>query len=211
MFIAILSLDSRYMSETKNLSPEITVRLAAVHNGNREAMDALIPLVYDELRRQAQRYLRRERESHTLQTTALINEAYLRLVAQKDVEWQNRAHFFGMAANMMRRILVDYAKSRHRVKRGGVETDLPIEKAYTVAATDFRESAQVDLIALDSALNKLAATDEQQARVVELRYFSGLTIEETAEVLNVSAVTVKRDWNVSKAWLRREIGTSATS
>lgn len=199
------------MSDAENLSPEITVRLAAVRNGNRAAVDALIPLVYDELRSQAQRYLRRERENHTLQTTALINEAYLRLVAQKDVEWQNRAHFFGMAANMMRRILVDYAKSRHRVKRGGKETELPIETAYTVPAMNSREETQIDLIALDGALNKLAATDEQQARVVELRYFSGLTVEETAEVLGVSAMTVKRDWNVAKAWLKREIGTTAAT
>ncbi len=211
MFTAIFSLNNKFMSDANDLSPEISVQLAAVHSGNREAVDALIPLVYDELRRQAQRYLRRERENHTLQTTALINEAYLRLVAQKDVEWQNRAHFFGMAANMMRRILVDYAKSRHRVKRGGSETDLPIEKAYTVAAMNSHEKTQIDLIALDSALNKLAATDEQQARVVELRYFSGLTIEETAEVLGVSAMTVKRDWNVAKAWLRREIGAAATT
>lgn len=172
---------------------------------NRDALDALLPLVYDELHRQAHRYLRGERRNHTLQTTALINEAYLRLVGQQSVEWQNRAHFFALAANMMRRILVDYAKTKHRVKRGGADEDISLENALSIHAETTSEAVKVDLIALDSALDKLAAKDERLARIVELRYFSGLTVEETAEVLKISTMTVKRDWNVAKAWLHKEI------
>ena len=179
--------------------------LAALNDGNREVLDAFVPLVYKELHLQAHRYLRGERANHTLQTTALINEAYLRLVEQKDVRWENRAHFFGMAANMMRRILVDYAKSKHRIKRGGKDSDLPLDDAFTLAIETTREATKIDLILLDETLNKLALKDEQEARIVELRYFSGLTVEETAEVLGVSTMTVKRDWNVAKAWLRREM------
>lgn len=172
---------------------------------SRATLDALLPLVYDELHRQAHRYLRGERSNHTLQTTALINEAYLRLVGQKSVEWQNRAHFFGLAANMMRRILVDYAKTKGRVKRGGSGETLPLEEALSVAAETTSEAVKVDLMALDCALDKLAAKDERLARIVELRYFSGLTVEETAEVLKVSEMTIKRDWNVAKALLYKEI------
>ena len=188
-------------------SEEITVLLRELNaETSRDVLDALLPLVYDELHRQAHRYLRGERRgSHTLQTTALINEAYLRLIGQKSVEWQNRAHFFALAANMMRRILVDYAKTRHRAKRGGGDEDLPLEDALTVAAETTSEAVKIDLIALDSALDRLAAKDERLARIVELRYFSGLTVEETAEVLKISEMTVKRDWNVAKAWLHKEI------
>ena len=194
------------MPDLDHSPEEVTVMLRAWSEGvNREALDALVPLVYDELHRQAHRYLRGEREHHTLQTTALINEAYLRLVEQKSVEWQNRAHFFALAANMMRRILVDYAKTKYRVKRGGKEEDLPLEDAHSVAAETTNENTKIDLIALDAALDKLAAKDQQQARIVELRYFSGLTVEETAEVLGISEMTVKRDWNVAKAWLHKEI------
>ncbi len=145
--------------------------------------------------------MRRERVNHTLQPTALINEAYLKLIDQRDVKWQNRAHFFAIAAQAMRRILVDYARERHREKRGGAAENLPIEEALTIVS---REKS-VDLVALDEALNKLAEFDERQARVVELRYFSGLSIDETAEVLNVSNVTIRRDWNMAKAWLHQEI------
>ena len=169
--------------------------------GKQEALDALLPLVYAELHRQASRYLRRERRDHTLQTTALIHEAYLKLIDQRDVDWQNRAHFFGIAAQAMRRILVDYAKARHRAKRGGIGEDLPLE----AAALAVSEERNIDLVALDEALTRLAGFDERQARIVELRYFSGLSIEETAEVLRISPATVKSDWNVAKAWLRHEI------
>ena len=160
-------------------TPDITQLLQEWSDGQREALDAIVPLVYGELRRQAHHYLRRERAEHTLQTTALVNEAYLKLVEQNRVVWQNRAHFFGIAANLMRRILVDYAKTKHRVKRGGSAEDLPLEEAFYVAAT---EENEVDLLALDRVLNELAEIDEQQARIVELRYFSGLSIAETAEI-----------------------------
>lgn len=174
-------------------SEEITEILNTLNDENREVLDTLVPLVYKELHIQAHRYLRSERANHTLQTTALINEAYLRLVEQKDMRWQNRAHFLGMAANMMRRILVDYAKTKYRAKRGGKDSDLPLEEILTVKIETTKEATKIDLIELDQALNKLALEDEQEARIVELRYFSGLTVEETAEVLGISTMTVKRD------------------
>ena len=188
------------LRQTEN-STDITEILQAWSDGRREAMDAIVPLVYDELRRQARRFLRRERAGHTLQTTALIHEAYLRLIDQRDVNWQNRAHFFGIAAQAMRRILVDYARERHREKRGGAAENLPLDEARLVVS----EERSIDLVALDEALTRLAKFDGQQARVVELRYFSGLSIEETAEVLKISTATVKRDWNMAKAWLKQEI------
>jgi RNA polymerase sigma factor (TIGR02999 family) len=171
-------------------------------NGDREALDRLLPVVYTELRRQAARHLRRERAGHTLQTTDLIHEAYLRLVDQKNVRWQNRAHFFAVAAQSMRRILVDHARRRHRAKRGGSAIALPLDEGLLVAA----EKSEVDLLALDEALTRLAAIDVRQGQVVELRFFSGLSIEETATVLGVSLTTVKDDLNMAKAWLRREMG-----
>jgi RNA polymerase sigma factor (TIGR02999 family) len=180
---------------------EITEMLKACSGGNREALNKLMPLVYQELHRQAHLYLNRERSNHTLQTTALVHEAYLRLIEQRFVDWQNRAHFFGMAANMMRRILVNYAVHRHRAKRGGANENLPLEEALCVAA----DKHDVDLLELDRALNDLERLDDRQAKIVELRYFSGLSIEETAEVLSVSPATVKRDWSMAKAWLRSEL------
>ncbi len=188
-----------FMAEDSN---DITQLLQAWSDGRRDALDAIVPLVYDELRRQAHHYLRRERAEHTLQTTALVNEAYLKLVEQNRVVWQNRAHFFGIAANLMRRILVDYAREKNRAKRGGSKENLPLEEAFYVAAT---EENEVDLLVLDKVLNELAEIDEQQARIVELRYFSGLSIAETAEVLKISTATVKRDWNMAKAWLHHEL------
>jgi RNA polymerase sigma-70 factor (ECF subfamily) len=193
------------MSHPVSPNRDITALLRAWGDGNREALDSLVPLVYDELHRQAHRYLRGERPNHTLQTSALINEAYLRLAGQRDVDWQNRTHFFGIAANIMRRVLVDYARTRHRVKRGGNEVDLLLDEALTIVNQTADDQTRIDLILLNDALDKLALIDERQARIVELRYFSGLTVEETAKVLDVSEMTVKRDWNVSKAWLRREI------
>jgi RNA polymerase sigma factor (TIGR02999 family) len=167
---------------------------------DKEALDKLMPAVYDELRRQAARYLRREQAGHTLQTTALIHEAYLRLVDQHNVQWQNRAHFFGIAAQMMRRILVDHARTKKRAKRGGSDV-----KVSLADATIPVEERDLDVVALDEALTRLAEIDEQQSRVVELRFFSGLTVEETAEVMGISPATVKRDWSVAKAWLHREL------
>lgn len=182
-------------------SPQnVTQLLIGWGRGDKEALDKLLPLVYDELRRQAARYLRRERAGHTLQTTALIHEAYLRLVDQKNVHWQNRAHFFGIAAQLMRRILVDHARTKKRAKRGGSDIRVSLDEATAVA-----KAQDLDVVALDEALERLAKIDEQQSRIVELRFFSGLTVEETAEVLSISPATVKRDWSMAKAWLHREI------
>lgn len=167
---------------------------------DKEALDKLMPAVYDELRRQAARYLRREHAGHTLQTTALIHEAYVRLVDQRNVQWQNRAQFFGMAAQMMRRILVDHARTKKRVKRGG--SGIKVSLADATIPVNERD---LDVVALDEALDRLAAIDEQQSRVVELRFFSGLTVEETAKVMHISPATVKRDWSMAKAWLHREL------
>lgn len=166
-----------------------------------EAENTLLPLVYKELRRQAHRYLRNERRGHTLQTTALVHEAYLKLVNQKKVEWESRSHFFAVAATMMRRILIDYAKTKHRVRRGGIQSDLPLETALTISVSE----NDFDLLALDEALNRLAEHEANLAKIVELRFFSGLDVVETAEVLNVSESTVKRDWQMAKAWLHREL------
>ncbi len=171
-------------------------------DGKPEALDKLLPLVYDELHRQAARYLRKERAGHTLQTTALVNEAYLKLVDRRDMNWQNRTHFFAVAANAMRRILVDHAKAKHRLKRGGDNFTISLEEAETLAAG---KANTIDLIALDEALSKLATRDRQQARVVELKYFGGLSLDETAEALRVSRATVARDWETARAWLHREL------
>jgi RNA polymerase sigma factor (TIGR02999 family) len=178
----------------------ITDLLVSYGRGDKESLDKLMPVVYDELRRQAARYLRREQPGHTLQTTALIHEAYVRLVDQRNVQWQNRAHFFGIAAQMMRRILVDHARTKKRAKRGGSDIKVSLDDA-TVAV----KGQDLDVVAVDEALTRLAKIDEQQSRVVELRFFSGLTVEETAEVMGISPATVKRDWSMAKAWLHREL------
>ena len=179
----------------------ITRMLKDWSDGSSEALDELLPFVYDELHRQAARYLRRERSDHTLQTTALIHEAYMKLIDQREVRWQNRAHFFAVAAQAMRRILVDYARTRKREKRGGDDVKLQLDEAIEIPAKE----KNIDLVALDEALNRLATYDERQARVVELRYFSGMTEEETAEVLGTSPATVRRDWNMAKAWLHHQL------
>lgn len=190
------------MTDKANPAGGITERLRDwSDNRHGEPADTLLDLVYDELRRQAHRYLQKERVGHTLQTTALVNEAYFKLVEQKSVTWESRSHFFGIAATMMRRILIDYAKTKHRVRRGGVHSDLPLENALTVAVSD----TNFDLLELDEALTRLAEKDQHLAKVVELRFFSGLDVVETAEVLGVSESTVKRDWQMAKAWLRREL------
>ena len=180
---------------------QITQLLKEWSGGNQAILDELMPLVYKELRRQASRYLRKERKNHTLQTTALIHEAYLKLLGVHEIEWQNRAHFFALASTAMRRILVDYARDRHREKRGGIAENLAIDDAMQISASE----KSVDLIALDEALNRLAKLSARQARVVELRYFSGLSNDETAEILGVSKSTVKNDWNIAKAWLKLQI------
>jgi len=189
------------MSQSGPPAPEITQMLRECSNGNKAAWDDLLPLVYDELHRQAAYYLRRERVDHTLQTTALIHEAYLKLVDQRSANWESRTHFFAIAAQAMRRILVDYARATHRKKRGGDDIRITLDEAMLPAA----DNRSVDLIALDEALNKLAKRDLQQSRVVELRYFGGLTLEETAEALHVSRATVASDWSMAKVWLYREL------
>ena len=185
---------------TTSSPQDVTRLLIQLTDGNRTVLDELLPLVYSELRSLAANYLRRERSSHTLQPTALVHEAYLRLVDQNQVRWQNRAHFFGVAAQMMRRILVDHARGHNAEKRGGEIPKLSLDE--NVDVTDERAT---DLIALDDALTALAALDEQKSRIVELRFFGGLSVEETAEVLGVSAPTVKRQWRMAKAWLYGQV------
>jgi RNA polymerase sigma-70 factor (ECF subfamily) len=189
------------LDKASEKSPNITQMLREWGDGRREALDELLPHIYAELHRQAGRALRRERQNHSLQTTALVHEAYLKLVDQRKVEWKSRSHFFAIAATAMRRILVDYARNRKREKRGGANDNLPLEEAFLAAADEMN----VDLIALDEALTRLAEFDPQQERIVELRYFSGLSLEETAETLDISRATVARDWDVAKAWLYREL------
>jgi RNA polymerase sigma-70 factor (ECF subfamily) len=189
------------MAEATPQPDKVSEMLKAWSAGDREVAEEFMPLVYEELRRQARRYLRSERANHTLASTALVHEAYIRLVDQHDVTWQNRAHFFGIASEMMRRILVNYAVHAKRQKRGGEIQWVTLDAG--VPAVDPAEN--VDLICLDEALTRLETLDQRQARVVELRYFGGLNIEETAEVLEVSAATVKREWNMARAWLRAEL------
>jgi RNA polymerase sigma factor (TIGR02999 family) len=180
---------------------EVTRLLVAWGDGDRAALDRLMPLVHTELRRLARHYMSRERPGHTLQSTALVNEAYLRLVEQEGMRWENRAHFFGIAARLMRQILVEHARSRQAAKRGGGQYRLSLSRVDRSASRP-----DVNLIALDEALGRLEALDPQKSRIVELRYFGGLSIEETAEVIGVSPATVKRDWSMARAWLRSEIG-----
>ena len=178
--------------------------LRAWGGGEQQAADELIRAVYAELRSQARLQLRRERPNHTLNTATLINEAYLKLIEQRSVKWQNRNHFFGLATQLMRRILVDHAKTRHRLKRGGDNENFALEDVLG-AAEPAADTLNIDLIALDEALERLGLLDEQQMRVVELRYFGGLDIAETAEVLDISPATVKRDWMMAKSWLKKEL------
>jgi len=180
---------------------EVTQLLLAWNEGDESALEKLVPLVYNELRRLAKRRVRLERPDHTLQTTALINEAYLRLVDVRNVRWQNRAHFFALCARLMRRILVDYARTRHYAKRGGGAQPVSLDQSPAVSP-----APSTDLVAVDDALHALAEVDARKAQVVELRFFGGLTVEESAEVLKVSPETVRRDWKLAKVWLLRELG-----
>jgi RNA polymerase sigma-70 factor (ECF subfamily) len=184
---------------------EVTRLLVDWGNGDQAALDELIPLVYDELRRLAGRYVRRESQGHTLQTSALVNEAYLRLVDQKSVQWQNRAHFFGVAAQLMRRILVDHARSRSRAKRGGGA------QMVSLAGQAVMSKEVADVIALDEALKNLAEMDPRKSQIVEMKFFGGLTTEEVAEVLKVTSRTVEREWRKAKAWLNRAISKGETN
>lgn len=181
-------------------SQEVTALLLAWNSGDDAALAKLMPLVYDELHRLAHRYLGGERAGHVLQTTALVNEAYLRLIDTSRVRWQNRAHFFAVSAQLMRRVLVDFARARQYQKRGGGAQQVSLEEALTVSS-----ERGTELLALDDALTVLATADERASRVVELRFFGGLSVEETAEVLQISPETVKRDWQWAKVWLLREL------
>lgn len=181
--------------------PNITQLLEKWREGEQGALDELVPLIYTELRRLAAAYLRRERHGHTLQATALINEVFLRLIDQHDVRWQNRAHFFGVAARLMRQILVDHARAHQAAKRGGAHYNLSLSRADRMA-----DQSSVNVLTLHHALQRLEALDPRQSRVVELRFFGGLTIEESAEVLSISHATVEREWKMARAWLRHELG-----
>lgn len=182
---------------------DVTELLVRWNGGDKQALDELLPLVYAELRRVAGGYLKRERPDHSLQATAVVHDVYLRLVDQKHANWQSRAHFFGVAAQIMRRILVDHARTKYRAKRGGGTYKLALSQAGLVA-----KESSVDLVGLDDALTKLGSLDAAKSQIVELRFFGGLTIEETAEVLGVSHATVERGWSLARAWLRREMTTS---
>jgi RNA polymerase sigma factor (TIGR02999 family) len=182
---------------------EVTLLLQDWCRGDRTALDKLMPLVYDELRRLAHRYMVREHVGHTLQTTALVNEAYLRLIDAGQVEWKDRAHFFAISANLMRRILVEFARSRGSRKRGGDVCKVELDEAFIPSP-----GRDTDLVALDDALNALAEIDSREAKVVELRFFGGLSVDETAEVLGISDKTVMREWNLAKVWLLQELKRS---
>jgi RNA polymerase sigma factor (TIGR02999 family) len=185
-------------------SGQVTELLVQWRGGDQAALDRLMPLVYEELRTLAQHYLRRERPDHTLQSTALVHEAYVRLVGQDSPPWQSRAHFFGIAARLMRQILVEHARAHQAAKRGGHAFKLTLEDAVALPQT-----TDVDLVALDDALQRLSELDERQSRIVELRFFAGLTMEDAAEVLDISRATVAREWTIARAWLYREIARSA--
>jgi RNA polymerase sigma factor (TIGR02999 family) len=185
-------------------SIDVTLLLKQLSNGNQDVLDELVPLVYDELRRLAAYHLRQERSNHTLQATALVHEAYLSLVDQRHVDWKNRSHFFGVAAHLMRRILLMHARQHHAAKRGGSAQRISLDEAVV-----FTRERSAELVALDGLLTRLAELDPQQARIVELRFFGGLSVEETADLLGISSATVKRDWAMAKAWLAREMGPAA--
>jgi RNA polymerase sigma factor (TIGR02999 family) len=191
--------------QSETSSANVSRLLRAWSDGDRSALDSLTPIVYEELRRLARRYMRGERPGHSLQTTALVNEAYLRLVDYKRMQWQNRAHFFAVSAQLMRRILVEHAR-RHNLKRGAGVQHVSLDEQAVVGS-----HPATDLVALDDAMNELARIDARKAQVVELRFFGGLSVEETAEVLKVSSVTVMRDWSSARAWLYREMTGGAAS
>lgn len=188
----------------ENPTPEqVTQLLVDWNNGNQEALELLVPLVRDTLRRLARNMMKRERQGHTLQTSALINEAYIRLLGAR-VNWQNRAHFFGIAARLMRQILVDYARARNYEKRRGVNEHVPLDDAITLAQDQSPEHA-IEILALDEALTRMSAFDPRQAQIVEMRFFGGMTIEETAQALNISHTTVEREWALARVWLRDQL------
>lgn len=193
----------RSLGMNQPLTHDVTQLLVEWSKGDKEALDKLMPLIHAELRRLAHHYMSRERGDHTLQTTALVNEAYLRLVNRKEVQWQNRTHFFAIAATLMRNILVDHARSHAYAKRGGGAHKIDLNEALVAS-----QQRAAEVVALDDALTRLAVIDPQQSRIVELRFFGGLTIEETADVLDISPATIKREWKTAKAWLYQELAKS---
>lgn len=208
MFSAKMWIASRPLgvSVGPELSKQVSELLANWNKGDPDAREALMPLVYNELRKLAASHLRRERADHTLQPTALVHEVYLRLAEQKNVQWQDKSHFFGVTAQLMRRVLVDHARSHMADKRGSGFPKVSLNEAIVMS-----RERPAELLALDESLTQLASTDPQQGRIVELRVFAGLTIEQTAEVLGISRATVKRDWSLAKAWLMREIDKAEPS
>lgn len=189
------------MSDADEKTPPITALLQKWRHGEQDAFDEVIQYVYNDLRRRAIAYMRNERAGHSLQPTGLVHEAFIKLVDKQAIDWQDRDHFFAIAAQAMRRILVDRARTKHRDKRGGGVNDLPLDAAQNVSA----DGGRIDLVALDDALTALALFDERQARIVELKYFGGMSLDETAELLGISAATVKRDWQIARAWLRQQM------
>lgn len=192
---------SDQMDSSHRPQEDISELLTAWNGGDVEAWNKLVPIVYDELRQRAHAQLYKERDGHTLRTTALVHEAYLKLAGQTAANWENRVHFYSLASEMMRRVLVDYARGRNREKRGGDVDIIPFHSDFQIAVS----TSEVDLLKLDDALTALATIDPQQAKVVELRYFGGCSIEETAEILGISVITVNREWAMAKAWLKREL------
>ena len=190
------------MVEKLRDSNDITILLDEWKKGDKDAFDKLTQYVYDDLKHRAVVYMRNQRSAHTLQTTGLVHEAFIRLIDKNEIEWKDRQHFMAIASVIMRNILIDYARQRHRDKRGGRNENLPLEETKYIST---KGNSQIDLILLDEALTKLASFDERQSKIVELKYFGGLKLEEIAEVLDISSATVKRDWNIAKAWLRHQL------
>lgn len=205
-YVGITGYNSLPKSPEVSADPDITQLLLASSKGDKTALDELLPVVYGELRRLAESYIQRERPDHTLQATALVHEAYLRLVDQRNVDWKNRAQFFALAAKMMRRILVNHAEAHRAAKRGGGAQKLSLDDAIS-----FFAEQQLDLLELNEALDRLSMLDEQQGRIIELRFFGGLTVDEVADVLKISPATVKRDWDMAKTWLLRELSRQSDS
>ena len=189
------------------MTDDVTGLLIEWRQGDKAALDRLTPLVYDGIRRMARREMQRERDGHTLQTTALINEAYVRLAGSQNIDWQNRAHFFAVTAQVMRRILIDHARRRQYSKHGGEMQRVAFDEAIAMAASAMSKPRAAELLALDEALDELAKLDPRKSRVVELRYFGGLSLEETAKVLEISLMTVRRDWRAAKAWLFKKVAS----
>jgi RNA polymerase sigma-70 factor (ECF subfamily) len=202
--IGIDGINNFAVSSSPDPTSTISRLLESVRNGDASAAAALTPLLYNELHRLAMHHMRNERPGHTLQATALVNEAYLKLMDNREANWQNRAHFLAIASQAMRRVLIDHARSKRRVKRGGLQQKVSLEDVVIAA-----EEQSYDLVALDEALDRLAKVDARQSRIVELRFFGGLSVEQTAEVLGISPKTVKRDWAVARAWLHRELRTTS--